>query len=105
MTVTTFRSCRRHDAVVVVVVDDAAAGADRDSVLLRLRPDAVRVVVLVDPVVKSVGRLRMDLVVLSGAVMPVRRVRDLGRVRKLRLAAQVVQGSDLVPQDPADGGH
>ena len=55
MTVTTFRSCCRHDAVVVVVVDDASAGADRDSVLLRLRPDAVRVVVLVDPVVESVG--------------------------------------------------
>lgn len=104
MTVTTFRRCCRHDAVVVVV-DDAAAGADRDPVLLRLRSDAVRVVILVDPVVKSVGRLRMDLVVLAGVVMPVRRVRHLGRARKLRLAAEVVQGSDLVPQDPADGGH
>ena len=110
MAVTTFRRCCRHTIVVVVVVNDTAAtaaGTDGYSVLLWLRSYPIGVVVLVDSVVEPVGRLRVDLVVLPGAVMAVGAVGSLRRVRKLRLAAagEVVQAPDLVPQDPADGGH
>ena len=61
---------------------------------------------LIDAVIKPVLRLRMNLVMLDCAmVIAATAMGDLAGAGKLRLAGQVIQSPNLVPQDPTYGRH
>ena len=79
---------RRLDGVVfVVVVVDHSAVVHRIRNPVLVRRNSVGVIVLVDSVVDSIRRLRMDLVMLNWS----RRAVMLGRVRMLSSRSSVMR--------------